>query len=142
MNFIEHLWCSLENLKTKSFHQYLVNFVIKIIRFIEPCHSERSAAKWRISLWREIFSKSVNRKNSVLHRTSMMFLIELKNEIISPILSEFCDKNNPFHRALSFWTKRSKVKNLYIMKKIFRFILPLKMTKCFTCNTNFQSMSI
>ena len=142
MYFIEHLWCSLENLKTKSFHQYLVNFVIKIIRFIEPCHSERSAAKWRISLWRERFSKSVNRKTCVLHRTSMMFLRELKNAIISPILSELCDKNKPHHKTLSFWTKRSKVKNLYIMKKIFRFILPLKMTKCFICNTNFRSMSI
>ena len=39
------------------------------------------------------FSKSVNRKNSVLHKTSMMFLRELKNAIISPILSELCDKN-------------------------------------------------
>ena len=131
MYFIEHLWCSLENLKTKSFHQYLVNFVIKIIRSIDPCHSERSVAKWRISLWRERFSKSVNRKNSVLHRTSMMFLRELKNEIISPILSELCDKNKLLYWPLSFWTQRSKVKNLYIKKQIFRFILPLKMTKCF-----------
>ena len=131
MYFIEHLWCSLENLKTKSFHQYIVNFVVKIIRFIDPCHSERSTAKPRISLWRERFSKSVNRKNSVLHRTSMMFLRELKNEIISPILSELCDKNKLLYWPLSFWTQRSKVKNLYIKKQIFRFILPLKMTKCF-----------
>ena len=118
MYFIEHLWCSLENSKMKSFHQYLVNFVIKICHFIDSCHSEWSAAKWRISLWRERFSKSVNRKTCVLHRTSMMFLRELKNEIISPILCELCDKNNPFHRPLSFWMKRSKVKNLF-MKRIF-----------------------
>jgi len=48
-----------------------------------------------------------------------MFLRELKNEIISPILSELCDKNNPFHRALSFWTKRIIVKNLFMKRKIY-----------------------
>ena len=47
----------------KLFHQYLVNFVIKIIRFIDPCHSEPSTAIYAVFFY---VNQEINDKNIFL----------------------------------------------------------------------------
>ena len=113
---IEHLWCSFENSKTPSFQQISVNFVIlkqiqKIYtQWLRELRSQTfslcSATKpfitrcLSLSKARSQFSSrclSLSKahyfyciKIRVLSRTSLMFLWELKNAIISQNLRELC----------------------------------------------------
>ena len=110
MCFLEHLWCSFEKSKTPSFYKISVDFVLlKQIQKIHtqwlrqaqspyylllhsvPERSRRHILTSHLGAWacrRHIISIAL--KIRAIYRTSLMFLWELKNGIISQNLREVC----------------------------------------------------